>query len=118
MYRAMLLAFLMLMLIITSQFEWRQPLLADPDPAPSIAERQYQISEHQEAIKEKVKSSSHERRKFKNSMNLSRIQESSKTALAMQGQYENEEHQCNCYYRTNYRAGATTDSQGLTCGGI
>ncbi|KAK4793333.1 hypothetical protein SAY86_023768 [Trapa natans] len=44
----------MLMLIITSQFEWRQPLLADPDPAPSIAEKQYQISEHQEAIKEKI----------------------------------------------------------------
>ncbi|KAK4788656.1 hypothetical protein SAY86_019975 [Trapa natans] len=54
MSRPMLLAFLLLMLIITSQFEWRQPLLADPDPTPSIAEKQYQISQHQEAVKEKI----------------------------------------------------------------
>ncbi|OWM69026.1 uncharacterized protein LOC116210879 [Punica granatum] len=54
MSRPMLLAFLLLVLIITSQLEWKQPLLVDPEPTPSISEKQYQISERQEAVKEKI----------------------------------------------------------------
>lgn len=59
MSRPMLLVFLLIMLIITSQFEWKQQLVIDLDPTPSISQKQQQISKREEAVKEKVKSLSH-----------------------------------------------------------
>jgi hypothetical protein len=47
------------MLIITSQFEWKQQLVIDLDPTPSISQKQHLISKREEAVKEKVKSLSH-----------------------------------------------------------
>lgn len=59
MSRPMLLVFLLIMLIITSQFEWKQQLVIDLDPTPTISQKQHQISKREEAVKEKVKSLSH-----------------------------------------------------------
>jgi hypothetical protein len=59
MSRPMLLVFLLIMLIITSQFEWKQQLVIDLDPTPGISKKQHQISKREEAVKEKVKSLSH-----------------------------------------------------------
>ena len=58
MSRPMLLVFLLLILIITSQFEWRQQLV-DIDSAPSVTQKQQQISRREEAVKEKVTSLVH-----------------------------------------------------------
>ncbi|GKU93773.1 hypothetical protein SLEP1_g59725 [Rubroshorea leprosula] len=52
--RPMLLVFLLLVLIITSQFEWRQQLVVDIDPTPSITEKQQSISKREKAVKEKI----------------------------------------------------------------
>ncbi|XP_062173151.1 uncharacterized protein LOC133878601 [Alnus glutinosa] len=54
MSRPMLLVFLLIMLIITSQFEWKQQLVIDLDPTPAISKKQHQISKREEAVKEKV----------------------------------------------------------------
>ncbi|KAF5751704.1 hypothetical protein HS088_TW02G00721 [Tripterygium wilfordii] len=54
MSRPMLLVFLLLVLIITSQFEWRQPLVNDIGSTPSISQKQHQISKREEAVKEKI----------------------------------------------------------------
>ncbi|CAL1403837.1 unnamed protein product [Linum trigynum] len=54
MSRPMLLVFLLLILIITSQFEWRQQLVNDIDPTPGITSKQQQISKREEAVKEKI----------------------------------------------------------------
>ncbi|CAN1193233.1 hypothetical protein LINPERPRIM_LOCUS28082 [Linum perenne] len=54
MSRPMLLVFLLLILVITSQFEWRQQLVNDIDPTPSITVKQQQISKREEAVKEKI----------------------------------------------------------------
>lgn len=54
MSRPFLLVFLLIILIITSQFEWRQQLVADLDSTPSINQKQHQISKREEAVKEKV----------------------------------------------------------------
>ena len=54
MSRPMLLVFLLLVLIITSQFEWKQQLVPDVDSNPTISEKQRQISKREETIKEKV----------------------------------------------------------------
>ncbi|XWS73857.1 hypothetical protein CRYUN_Cryun02cG0165300 [Craigia yunnanensis] len=54
MSRPMLLVFLLLILIITSQFEWRQQLVVDIDTTPSITQKQQQISRKEEAVKEKI----------------------------------------------------------------
>ncbi|KAJ0085004.1 hypothetical protein Patl1_30341 [Pistacia atlantica] len=54
MSRPLLLVFLLLILIITSQFEWRQQLVVDLDTTPTINQKQYQISKREEAVKEKV----------------------------------------------------------------
>ena len=51
----MLLVFLLLVLIITSQFEWKQQLVIDLDSTPSISQKQHQISKREEVVKEKVK---------------------------------------------------------------
>ncbi|KAK6936256.1 hypothetical protein RJ641_033286 [Dillenia turbinata] len=54
MSRPMLLVFLLLVLIITSQFEWKQQLVSDLDATPSISDKQQRISEREEAVKEKI----------------------------------------------------------------
>ncbi|CAL8162216.1 unnamed protein product [Prunus armeniaca] len=53
MSRPVLLVFLLIVLIITSQFEWRQPLVVDLDATPSISQKHNQISDREEAVKEK-----------------------------------------------------------------
>ncbi|XP_039014212.1 uncharacterized protein LOC120144141 [Hibiscus syriacus] len=54
MSRPMLLVFLFIMLIITSQFEWRQPLVVDTDMAPIASQKHQQVSRREEAVKEKI----------------------------------------------------------------
>lgn len=54
MSRPMLLVFLLLVLIITSQFEWKQQLVSDVDSSPAVSQKQQQISKREEAVKEKV----------------------------------------------------------------
>ncbi|CAL2265307.1 unnamed protein product [Prunus armeniaca] len=54
MSRPVLLVFLLIVLIITSQFEWREPLVVDLDATPSISQKQNQISDREEAVKEKI----------------------------------------------------------------
>lgn len=48
-----MLVFLLVILIVTSQFEWRQPLL-ELDAAPSLSQKHQQIAKREEAVKEKV----------------------------------------------------------------
>ncbi|MBA0587619.1 hypothetical protein Gorai_000745 [Gossypium raimondii] len=55
MSRPMLLVFLFIILIITSQFEWRQPLVVDVDTTPSVSQKPQQISRREEAVKEKCR---------------------------------------------------------------
>ncbi|CAH9070773.1 unnamed protein product [Cuscuta europaea] len=55
MSRSMLLVFLLMILIITSQFEWKQQLASDVEPSPSLSQKQKQISQREEAVKEKEK---------------------------------------------------------------
>lgn len=50
----MLLVFLLIVLIITSQFEWKQQLVADVESNPSISQKQHHISRAEETVKEKV----------------------------------------------------------------
>jgi len=50
----MLLVFLLIILIITSQFEWKQQLVADVDSNPNVSQKQHQISKAEETVKEKV----------------------------------------------------------------
>ncbi|CAH9093713.1 unnamed protein product [Cuscuta epithymum] len=54
MSRSMLLVFLLMILIITSQFEWKQQLASDVEPSPSLSQKQKQISQREEAVKEKI----------------------------------------------------------------
>lgn len=54
MSRPMLLVFLLIVLIITSQFEWRQPLVSDVDSNQSLSQKQQRISNREEAVKEKI----------------------------------------------------------------
>ncbi|KAL2932653.1 Aspartate carbamoyltransferase regulatory chain [Bienertia sinuspersici] len=54
MSRPMLLVFLLLILIITSQFEWRQQLVTDVESNHSVSQKQQRISKREEAVKEKV----------------------------------------------------------------
>lgn len=54
MSKPLLLVFLLIVLIITSQFEWRQQLVADLDATPIVNQKQHQISKREEAVKEKV----------------------------------------------------------------
>lgn len=50
----MLLVFLIIILIITAQFEWKQPLVADVELNPSVSQKQHHVSNAQETVKEKV----------------------------------------------------------------
>ncbi|XP_027345634.1 uncharacterized protein LOC113857698 [Abrus precatorius] len=54
MSRPILLVFLLLILIITSQFEWKQQLVIDVDSNSSLSQKQQQISNRVEAVKEKI----------------------------------------------------------------
>ncbi|KAG8371141.1 hypothetical protein BUALT_Bualt13G0055900 [Buddleja alternifolia] len=54
MSRPMLLVFLLLILVITSQFEWRQQFVSDLDANPRESEKQKQISKGEEGVKEKI----------------------------------------------------------------
>ncbi|KAL8154110.1 hypothetical protein V2J09_011870 [Rumex salicifolius] len=54
MSRPMFLVFLLMILIFTSQFEWRQPLVTDTDAAPTVSRKQQQISNPEEVVKEKI----------------------------------------------------------------
>ncbi|KAG6417706.1 hypothetical protein SASPL_119898 [Salvia splendens] len=54
MSRPMLLVCLLLILIITSQFEWRQQLVSDMDTNPAESQKQHQISKREEGVKEKI----------------------------------------------------------------
>lgn len=54
MSRPMLLVFLLLILIITSQFEWKQQLVADVDSNPALTQKQQQNTKREETVKEKV----------------------------------------------------------------
>lgn len=54
MSRSMLLVFLFVILIITSQFEWRQQLVPEVDTTVNSQKQQQQISTREEAVKEKV----------------------------------------------------------------
>jgi len=53
MSKPILLVCLLVILIVTSQFEWRQPLV-ELDSATSSSQKQQQISDREEAVKEKV----------------------------------------------------------------
>ncbi|XP_047324659.1 uncharacterized protein LOC124928174 [Impatiens glandulifera] len=52
--RPMLLVFLLIILIITSQFEWKQSLVNDIEATPTMSQKQQLISKNEEAIKEKI----------------------------------------------------------------
>ncbi|ERN16195.1 hypothetical protein AMTR_s00030p00240050 [Amborella trichopoda] len=54
MSRPMVLVFLLVVLIITSQFEWKQPLVNDAESSPSISQKQQYISKKEEVVKEKI----------------------------------------------------------------
>ncbi|XP_077234436.1 uncharacterized protein LOC143876629 [Tasmannia lanceolata] len=54
MSRPMVLVFLLMILIITSQFEWKQQLVNDLDSSPSISQKQQHILKKEEGIKEKI----------------------------------------------------------------
>ncbi|KAG7627325.1 NAC domain [Arabidopsis thaliana x Arabidopsis arenosa] len=54
MSKPVLLVCLLVILIVTSQFEWRQPLV-ELDTATSSSQKQQQISDREEAVKEKRK---------------------------------------------------------------
>lgn len=54
MSKPMLLVSLLLILIITSQFEWRQQLVSDVDTTPMESQKQQQIPQREESVKEKV----------------------------------------------------------------
>ncbi|KAH6789761.1 peptidyl-prolyl cis-trans isomerase G, partial [Perilla frutescens var. frutescens] len=54
MSRPVLLVSLLVILIITSQFEWRQQLMSDVDATPRESLKQQQIQQREESVKEKV----------------------------------------------------------------
>ncbi|KAK9127879.1 hypothetical protein Syun_016676 [Stephania yunnanensis] len=54
MSRPMVLVFLLVVLIITSQFEWKQQFANDLEATPSISQKQQQVSQREEVVKEKA----------------------------------------------------------------
>ncbi|KAK9126257.1 hypothetical protein Scep_015103 [Stephania cephalantha] len=54
MSRPMVLVFLLVVLIITSQFEWKQQFANDLEATPSISQKQQQVSQREEVVKEKI----------------------------------------------------------------
>ncbi|PIA28138.1 hypothetical protein AQUCO_07200049v1 [Aquilegia coerulea] len=53
MSRSMVLVFLLLILIITSQFDWKQQMVSEIEATPSISNKNQHYSNREEAIKEK-----------------------------------------------------------------
>ncbi|WZZ45201.1 hypothetical protein YC2023_041460 [Brassica napus] len=53
MSKPIMLVCLLVILIVTSQFEWRQPLV-DLDAPTTISQKQQKISDREESVKEKV----------------------------------------------------------------
>lgn len=51
--RPIVLVFLLLVLIITSQFEWKQQI-SEAEANPTVSQRKQQILDREEAVKEKV----------------------------------------------------------------
>lgn len=49
-----MLVFLLVILIITSQFEWKQQLANELEAGPAISQKQQRIAEREEAVKERV----------------------------------------------------------------
>lgn len=49
-----MLVSLLLILVITSQFEWRQQLVSDAYTTPNESQKQQQIPHREEGVKEKV----------------------------------------------------------------
>ncbi|RHN60450.1 hypothetical protein MtrunA17_Chr4g0025951 [Medicago truncatula] len=54
MLRPLLLVFLLLMFVITSQFEWKQQLMVDVDSTSTISQKQQRFSKGVEIVKEKI----------------------------------------------------------------
>ncbi|KAL3620214.1 hypothetical protein CASFOL_035126 [Castilleja foliolosa] len=54
MSRPMLLVFLLMVLVITSQFEWRQQFISDVDTSPRESQKQQPVSKREEFVKEKI----------------------------------------------------------------
>ncbi|WOL11887.1 hypothetical protein Cni_G20651 [Canna indica] len=54
MSRPVVLVFLLVILIITSQFEWKQQLANEIEASSIIPQKQQQISNREEVIKEKI----------------------------------------------------------------
>ncbi|KAK1263417.1 hypothetical protein QJS04_geneDACA008552 [Acorus gramineus] len=55
MSRPMVLVFLLVLLIVTSQFEWKQPLVNEMDPGPrGLSVKQQRILKKEEVVKEKI----------------------------------------------------------------
>lgn len=54
MSRPLLLVFLLIILIITSQFEWKQQLTSEVYSSPTLSQKQQQISKREEIVKEKI----------------------------------------------------------------
>ncbi|KAG2300339.1 hypothetical protein Bca4012_011937 [Brassica carinata] len=53
MSRPIMIVFLLVILMVTSQFEWRQPLL-ELDAAPNFSQKHQQVAKREEAVKEKI----------------------------------------------------------------
>nr|CAD1817928.1 unnamed protein product [Ananas comosus var. bracteatus]CAD1818036.1 unnamed protein product [Ananas comosus var. bracteatus] len=51
--RPIVLVFLLLVLIITSQFEWKQQI-SEAEANPTVSQRKQQILDREEAVKEKI----------------------------------------------------------------
>ncbi|XP_026662974.1 uncharacterized protein LOC103713645 [Phoenix dactylifera] len=54
MSRPMVLFFLLLLLIITSHFEWKQQILSEVEANPSISQRKQHMLDKEELVKEKI----------------------------------------------------------------
>ncbi|XP_020581507.1 uncharacterized protein LOC110025393 isoform X2 [Phalaenopsis equestris] len=54
MSRPIVLVFLLVVLIITSQFEWKQQLANDVELSPSVSQKQNLLLSREEVIKEKI----------------------------------------------------------------
>lgn len=54
MSRPIVLVFLLVVLIITSQFEWKQQLVNDMEASPSVSQKQNHLLNRDEVVKEKI----------------------------------------------------------------
>lgn len=54
MSRPWLLVFLLLLIVFTSQFEWKQQFGNENDPTPNKSQKEQYVSEREETVKEKI----------------------------------------------------------------